>query len=358
MSRRRTLRLGVLTAGALVGSGVLTACGAPGPEASMTYGQRLMANFNLVHDPCMVKEGDYYYVYSTGQPAVGNGNIQMRVSTDLRNWVYIGTAFQDIPNWIQARIPGIPNLWAPDLSYYRGRYQLYYACSTFGTKDSFIALATNATLDPNAKDYHWVDEGMVISSEAQSSYNAIDPNFVEDAQGNPWLDFGSYNSGIKLFRLNPHTGKAEQSPPQLGSLAYRPLPPNDLEAPFITYRKPHYYLFTSFGKCCAGVQSTYRIMVGRSPAINGPYADATGTPMIVGGGSLVLGNEGSMIGPGGQSICRAGKGEYLVYHYYDALDGGAPHLQIREVQWSAAGWPQVGAPMVPVPNGSAGSATN
>ena len=41
-----------------------------------------------------------------------------------------------------------------------------------------------------------------------------------------------------------------------------------------------------------------------------------------------------MIGPGGESV----SGPYLAFHYYDAAEGGAPHLAIREIGWKD-GWP-------------------
>lgn len=56
----------------------------------------------FVHDPTMAKENGIYYLFSTGDPAgtIGNGNIQVRTSRDLRDWTYRGTVFADKPAWI------------------------------------------------------------------------------------------------------------------------------------------------------------------------------------------------------------------------------------------------------------------
>ena len=305
-------------------------------------------HYAFVHDPSMIKEGKTYYLFSTGVPGVGGGNLQVRTSTNLVQWTYVGTVFSEIPGWIIQQVPGVTSLWAPDISYYRGRYQLYYAASTFGSNQSVIGLATNRTLNPHSKNYRWLDQGLVIRSSSYDDWNAIDPNFVLGSKGTPWLDFGSFWSGIKMIRLNPKTRKPSISPARILSLATRNQPPDALEAPFIAYRKPYYYLFASYGFCCRGVNSTYNIRVGRSSKVTGPYYDRAGTALLSGGGTELLATEGAMIGPGGQSVARVGKTYYLVYHYYDAYLNGEARVQIRRLEWSH-GWPTVRGSMVAVP---------
>ena len=91
----------------------------------------------FVHDPSMAREGGTYYLFSTGDPAgtIGNGNVQIRTSRDLRHWTYNGTVFADKPAWITAALGSIPNLWAPDISYFGGLWHLYYAGSSFGSNN-------------------------------------------------------------------------------------------------------------------------------------------------------------------------------------------------------------------------------
>jgi arabinan endo-1,5-alpha-L-arabinosidase len=304
--------------------------------------------YDFVHDPSMVEQGSTYYLFSTGDPAgnIGNGNIQIRTSTDLRHWSYRGTVFGNIPTWVTDATGPIPNLWAPDISYYRGLYHLYYAGSTFGTTNSVIGLATNTTLNLASPAYHWVDQGLVVRSTTADDWNAIDPNLALDAQGKPWLAFGSFWSGIKLVALNPQSGKPASQHPPLDSLAFRP-GSNAIEAPFIIYRRPYNYLFVSFDLCCRGVNSTYRIMVGRASHITGPYLDRAGQRMDQGGGTQLLASNGYERGPGGQSVVWDGRADLLVYHYYDARDNGNPKVQVRRLFWSADGWPHLGSKLVP-----------
>src|SRR3984885_8338128 len=118
----------------------------------------------FVHDPSMAREGGTYYLFSTGDPAgvIGNGNIQIRTSRNLRQWAYTGTVFATKPAWITTALGNIPNLWAPDISFFNGLWHLYYAGSSFGSNNSVIGLATTPTLDPRSPRYHWTDRGLVF----------------------------------------------------------------------------------------------------------------------------------------------------------------------------------------------------
>jgi arabinan endo-1,5-alpha-L-arabinosidase len=288
----------------------------------------------------MIKEGSTYYLFSTG------GGLSIRRSTNLVTWQYVGTVFNTIPQWIDNAVGPVEDLWAPDISYWSGLYHLYYAGSQFGTNISVIGLATNVTLDPSSPHYHWVDRGLVLESTALDDWNAIDPNLAFDTHGIPWLDFGSFWTGIKLRRIDPATGKLSMRFETLYSLAYRP-GSTAIEAPFIIYREPYYYLFASFDFCCRGARSNYNIRVGRAQYITGPYVDRSGGLLTVGGGTLILASEGRYRGPGGESVVRDGGRFLLVHHYYDADDNGISKVQINPLKWSPDGWPSAGPPLAP-----------
>ncbi|MBV9858321.1 MAG: arabinan endo-1,5-alpha-L-arabinosidase [Streptosporangiaceae bacterium] len=307
----------------------------------------------FVHDPTMAEEDGTYYVFSTGDPAgsIGNGNIQIRTSRDRRDWTYAGTVFAAKPAWITTALGDIPNLWAPDISYFGGLWHLYYAGSSFGSNNSVIGLATTPTLDPRSPRYHWTDDGLVFRSYSSDNYNAIDPSLVTAADGSKWLVFGSYWSGIKLTGLDSATGKPATSAPAVYSVAAKPFPDPE-EGAGIVYHDGYYYLFVAVDTCCRGISSTYHIQVGRSASITGPYADASGTAMLNGGGMEVQGADAGMIGPGSPFVFATRHGrDWLVYHYYDAYADGDAWLQIRPLIW-VDGWPVTGSPAVPVPGGA------
>ena len=319
-----------------------------GANARATQGS---APYIFIHDPTMAREGGTYYVFSTGDPAgsIGNGNIQIRTSANLRSWTYAGTVFATKPAWITSALGDIPNLWAPDISYFGGLWHLYYAGSSFGSNNSVIGLATTPTLDPRSPKYHWTDDGLVFRTTSADNFNAIDPSLVTAADGGKWLVLGSFFSGIKMIQLDAATGRPAASP-TVYSLASKPFPDPE-EGAGITYHDGYYYLFVSVDNCCRGISSTYHVQVGRSTSITGPYIDASGTAMTNGGGMEVQGTDAGMIGPGGEFVFTSGGSDWLVYHYYDAFDNGDAWIQIRPLTW-VGGWPVTGQAFVPVPGQS------
>ncbi|WP_220131248.1 arabinan endo-1,5-alpha-L-arabinosidase [Streptomyces sp. PT12] len=166
-------------------------------------------------------------------------------------------------------------------------------------------------------------------------FNAIDPNLVVDGQGRWWLSFGSFWSGLKMIQIDPATGKrtggAFHSSAGRGGGA--------IEAPTIFQRCAHYYLFVSFDLCCRGADSIYRVMVGRSTSVTGPYVDRNGVAMTAGGGTEVLAGHGSVNGPGHQDVFADTDNDILAYHYY--ADDGRSLLGINWLGWDSSGWPYV-----------------
>ena len=341
----------------------------PGQQAKITYEKELQIVTKIkatgsdkqpvdpgavqhVHDPSIIKEGSKYYIFSTG------GGIPIRSSTDLIHWDVAGRVFDNLPDWAKREVPGATCPWAPDISLVGNEYRLYYAISTFGHNRSCIGLAINKTLDRNSPNYHWVDRGKVIESRPdQDNWNAIDPNFVLDRSGKAWLFFGSFWGGIKAVPVDPRTGKPTGSRPNLYSVAARP-DGNAIEAPFVIQRRGYFYLFVSFDFCSKGVDSTYKIIVGRSKEVTGPYRDRKGRLMSEGGGTLVLASYDHIRGPGHNAVLMDGEENWLVHHFYDGKANGVPTLQIRPLLWADDEWPLAGAPLQPSSSASEDASVN
>lgn len=304
-------------------------CGVVGNAALPVYA---VTGDLSVHDPSMIKSDGCYYVFSTG------GAISIRKSCTLTSgWTYIGNVFRSVPSWTYDVIGTLPtDLWAPDINFFNGQYYLYYAGSTFGSNMSVIGLATATNVAGP-----WTDQGEVLHSTKSDNYNAIDPNLAWDSSGQAWLSFGSFWDGIKMRQIDPSTGKLLSSNATLYSLASRG--GGAIEASTILRVGDYYYLFVSYDRCCAGVNSTYRIVVGRASKITGPYLDNKGGDMMMGFATQLLVTKKQYIGPGGQDVLVDGSANRLVYHYYDGNDSGKSKLAIRNIIIGSDGWPILGA---------------
>ncbi|KAL9942234.1 hypothetical protein D7B24_003391 [Verticillium nonalfalfae] len=282
----------------------------------------------FIHDPTVVKTpGGTYLAAYTGD------NVQLKTSSDRTNWRNAGPAFPNGAPWTTTYTKGEKNLWAPDISYHDGKYLMYYSASSFGSSRSAIFLATSTT----GLSGSWTNQGLVIESFDNSNYNAIDGNLIVDASGKWWLSFGSFWSGIKIVALDPKTGKRSDN--KITSIASRPDNGGAVEAPFIIRKGNYYYLWVSFDRCCQGAASTYRIMVGRSTSVTGPYVDKSGKQMMQGGGTQMMSSHGSVHGPGHNAVFTDGDGDVLVYHYYN--NAGTAQLGINLIRYDSNGWPVI-----------------
>ncbi|PWN48499.1 endo-1,5-alpha-L-arabinosidase [Violaceomyces palustris] len=278
----------------------------------------------LVHDPAMVKVGGTYYLYATAP------GISIKTSTDRINFKSAGVAFPNGLPWCDAYTESDRNIWAPEVVYTGGQFYMYYSCSSFGSRNSAIFLATSKT----GLSGSWTDRGKVYSTTTSSTFNSIDPGLLID--GSKWyLTLGSFGTGIYQLAINPSTGLASST--SLTHLAARG-GDNSIEGATIFKHGSWYYLFVAFDFCCRGASSTYRIMVGRSSSPTGGFVDRNGVSMLQGGGTEILAGHGGIHGPGGQFILHDVDGDLLVYHYYD--DQGAARLGINKLSWSGD-WPTV-----------------
>ena len=283
----------------------------------------------MIHDPSIIKEGNSWYVFGTGE-AEKNG-IRVLRSDNGTNWYATPVIFPTAPSWWKTYVPNHEtNQWAPDIQYYNGRYWLYYSVSKFRSNTSLIGLLSTNSITSG----QWRDDGLVIRSTSSDNFNAIDGDLVIDKDGNPWLSYGSFWSGIKLTRLDKNTMKPTGN---VYSIATRPNSPNNaIEAPSITYKDGYYYLFVSFDSCCQGVNSTYKIAYGRSKNITGPYVDKNGVSMMNGGGTIFDAGNNRWKGPGHQDVYN---NNVIVRHAYDAENNGMPTLLINDLKWDSQGWP-------------------
>ncbi|KAJ7274813.1 arabinanase [Mycena rebaudengoi] len=235
-----------------------------------------------VHDPSMYKSASgTYFLFSTAR------RLAIRTSSDRITWTLVGTVWPNGAPWTDG-CTGTSNgtLWAPD-------------CTVIdNTFYSAIFFAKSSTGMPGS----WTDQGLVTSTTSALDYNVNN--------GNWYLSFGSFWSGIKLQQVSTTTGKPLNS--SVTSFATRTAANGAIETSSIFKVGSFYYLFTSW-------DNTYNIRIGRSSSPTGGFVDASGVALTHGGGTSVLATHDiRIVGPGGQDLMADDDGTILIYHYYNS----------------------------------------
>src|SRR5690606_21662252 len=221
-------------------------------------------------DPTLIKAQDgFFYLYATEDIR----NTPIMRSANLVNWEQVGTAFTEATR--PTFEPG-GGIWAPDINYINGKYVLYYSLSVWGGEQTCgigIAVA-----DSPAGPF--TDRGKLFRSNEIGVQNSIDPNYVED-NGKKYLFWGSFR-GIYMIELSEDgLSVKEGAVKQQVAGTY-------FEGVYVHKRGDYYYMFASIGSCCAGINSTYQLIVARSTNIAGPYQHKSGFYMMNEGRTLVL----------------------------------------------------------------------
>src|SRR5579872_7218071 len=309
--------------------------------------ETLTGDIQPVHDPSIIRQGSTYYAFTTDVIGLPPSNyLPIRCSQDKINWTSCGSIFpKAMPAWVVAKVPGIIGLWAPDISWFNGAYHVYYAGSTLGSQRSVIGLVTNTTLNPADPAYKWVDQGEVLESNPGDDFNAIDPNILVDTDGHIWITYGSYWTGIKQREIDPATGMLLAANPTRYQLADRPNVPIDpLEGASLVHHGSYYYLFVSIDYCCNPDVATdnYKEAVGRSTSPHGPFVDESGTPMMNGGGTVLLQSDSTWVGTGGGTayLDSTNGDSLIVFHALKMSENGAMYMWLKNLNW-VNDWPVI-----------------
>jgi arabinan endo-1,5-alpha-L-arabinosidase len=285
----------------------------------------------VLADPSVLRAADgTYYAYGT-EDDWGDGDgpraIPILRSEDLVTWEYVGEAFDRRPDWMEG------DLWAPDVTRIGDRYYLLYSLAPPDDPDAGIGVAV---ADDPAGPFE--DLGQLIDGPRLGVENSLYPQLVVDT-GTPYLLWGSFH-GIFAIELEPDLRRSRGEPTLLAGTAF--------EAPYVIERDGVYWLLLSLGTCCEGLTSTYRVAVGRSEALLGPYVDRDGRDLRESRGTLLLWESDRFIALGQAAVATDDADEtWLLYHAIDpsrpVLDSGATRrpLMLDPLRWDDDGWPYV-----------------
>lgn len=378
-------------------------------SSTASWDNRSQWNLANVHDPSVVSDGKYYYMYSTdasyGNTHIGHGHFLYRKSEDLVNWKFEGMAMSETPAWVKDTLNNMrarvglapiddPSLghWAPVVRKVGDKYRMYYSivvdnyignglpntAANFDntwTEKAFIGMMESSSLLLNT----WEDKGMVICSVSDRGtnwyrsstsdwsgyfkYNAIDPSFIITPEGEHWLMYGSWHSGIAALQLNPETGlplnKFDLNDESTwGTPVYTRTTGSRWQAsegPEVIYNEEtgYYYLFLAYDE----LSVAYNTRVCRATNIAGPYYSYNGTNITNGGDvypivthPYAFNNHSGWVGI---SHCCVFKNEETGDWFYSsqgrlpANTNGNEYSNaimmghVRKIRWTDDGWPVV-----------------
>ncbi len=283
-------------------------------------------------DPNLVKAPDgYFYAYSTQANWKKDGlqdslhYIPILRSKDLMQWTYVSDALSKKPDWKKEG-----GIWAPDATFYKGKYYIYYSFSTWGDPNPGVGFAVS-----DKPSGPFTDKGKLFLSKELGVDNSIDP-FLEVDNSKLYLIWGSFH-GIYGVPLSDDGSKVMGDTFKVAG--------NQYEGSYIYKRGNYYYYFGSTGTCCEGVKSTYNVRVSRAMSFKGPYIDKDGTPLPNGGGTLLLqGNNGAsgFVGPGhnGDIFTDDNGDTWMLYHAFDKDKGYKRMMLLDKIEW-INDWPYI-----------------
>ena len=277
-------------------------------------------------DPTVVRADDgYFYVYATEDIR----NIPIFRSEDLVSWQFMGRAFTD-----ETRPTALENgnLWAPDITYINGKYVLYYSMALWG--QHWLSTIGRAVSD--GPEGPFKDLGKLFDSREVNVENSIDQFIYVDDDGSCWIFWGSFY-GLFAMELTKDGLNIKEDAEKVHVAG------NAYEAVAIHKRGKYYYMLASIGSCCAGEDSTYTTVVGRSENLLGPYVNKNGELMLDNKHEVLIHRNGEFIGTGHNADIvtdDAGK-DWILYHAFRSGEPGKGRLlMLSEVKWED-GWPYV-----------------
>lgn len=303
-------------------------------KIGMTYTNPVIT-FSSAADPTVIRTDEGFYLYATQTNSYW---IPIYFSKDLVNWEFKRSAFRNATRPKPDVLPDGGAFWAPEIRYINGKYVLYFSWAKWGDgSKSYTAVATS---DSPVGDFLNA-KPLLITDDFGS--NCIDQFYYEE-DGKKYMFVGSFN-GIYVTELTDD-GLSVKRGADGKPVLKKQVCGRAFEGTNIYKKGKYYYLFASINNCCDGIDSRYKVVVGRSENLLGPYVNREGKDMMSNSWTLVLEGDGeTFFGPGHNSIIipdDAGT-DWMIYHSYVKENGavGGRLGMLDRIVWSADGWPTI-----------------
>ncbi|MGM9769087.1 MAG: family 43 glycosylhydrolase [Candidatus Cryptobacteroides sp.] len=285
-------------------------------------------------DPSVICADDgYFYVYATGR------NVKRGRSLDLVNWEPLPESFTEDTR--PGYVPDASGIWAPDVEKIGGKYLMYYTqtkAMAGGNPNSTIGVGVSDTPDGVFSD----KAKLFQARDAELPGGAVDQFYYEE-NGQKYLFFGSFRGVYGYPLANDGLSLAVKASKKVQVAG------DNYEGGMLFKRGDYYFLFASIDKCCSGKSSTYKLVVGRSKNLFGPYLNKEGECMNDNKHLLLLQGDDRFVGPGHCSeLLTDDNGDvWILYHSYDMTRANASGnvkgrlLMLDKVVFDEDGWPSI-----------------
>ena len=298
-----------------------------------------------IADPSIVRGDDgRFYVFSTIR--------KLFVSDDMCKWELLNEQLIPRPTWADSEKYGRPDVWAPDCIKIKDKWIYYYSLAAWDKPSAGIGYAIS---DNVYGPYE--DKGCLFNEDDIDMNGLIDPQPYIDDDGKVYMLVGSFH-GNYLVELASDgmsllNGKEYQKENKklIAGIPLNYFNNTYYEGGYIIKRNENYYFFGSAGSCCEGLNSSYRVVVGKANNIIGPYYDRNGNNLAQDNGGKTIGElclwspvtDKTTAGPGHNSVLIDDAGDYwMIYHSYCDMDNfSTRHLFLDKLSWDDASFPYV-----------------
>ena len=334
-------------------------------------------NFNMSNAstwaPTVFKQNGLYYMFhgiitDSRSPGYPDAAITMAISSSATGPFYPAATAVSKDEKIKSVLESLNITYTQSMLV---RYGYYDRSFDFDADESITEFPMN-----NTGTYDTYNEMDADINSMSYGFGCIDPEFVIDVSTGKNVEFtvsgrkcygityGSWKGGIALMYVDKVSlkpvnseGKEMDAPADSESGAFGKLVAGGFGAAYegaqLIYNSENgwYYVFVSMGN----LDNEYRVGVGRSKEVYGPYLDGSGRnmklePMVASDyheiGSKIMGGE-QLKGdygwrcPGGESILRTkdGKVVFACHSRTSFLPGFFFFLQVRQMFFTKEGWP-------------------